>query len=851
MEEEMRLHVEMQAEENSAAGMRDDEARYAARRRFGNAALLKEASGDAWGWRPLERLFQDLHYAARVLRRSPILTVSAVLTLALGIGANTAVFSVIDAVLIHPYPYPEYERIMAVEAWHARSDSGGSSYRDFLDWREQNSVFEDMAIVPWTYQYTLTGKGEPQRLLAGSTTPGFLRVLGVQPLLGRFFTEDEDRPDGARVLLLSYPMWQQHFGGRTDILGQTVTLNGKPHTIIGVLPGYFTFPGIYHCEIWVPLRENPGNSRNQHQYGAMARLKRGITVARAQAEMATIAGRLEKRFPETNKGWNVIVMPMSQAMAPEIRTGLLILYAAVAFVLLLVCANVAALFLARASGRGREIAIRASLGAGRLRIIRQLLTESTLLSLLGGVLGLGVAQWLIGLMIQAGPPEFWLETALRLDGRMLCFTFAVSVLCGIVFGLAPAVYGSRTDLAGVLKGHPGGGSGAHSRNRMLSVLVAGEVALSLVLLTASTLLAKDYLHMFRLDLGIRTENILTFALSLPSESYTPERASAFYRELLPRLSGLPGVDSAAAVGSLPLGGQYYGTKFEIEGRPKPADRMEMSAQTNVATPGYFETMGIPLLRGRAFTENDTAHSLPVTVIDETFARRHFPDQDPIGHRLKTPDMETIVGVVGAVRHNGPAWRKEASPLMYFPREQASSRNMTLVLRTTDQPENMAPAVRGVIRSLDPQLPILSLRTMRKVLFDKLMNQLLMDSLMGGFACFALLLTAIGVYGIIAYSVSQRRQEMGVRIALGATRSEILVLVIRRCLLLVLAGVAVGLPLAIAAGRLLSSLLFGVSPADITVFAAAPALLLIVALCASYMPARTATRIDPVTALRSE
>jgi predicted permease len=539
LDEEMRAHLELQAEANREAGMDAEEARYAAVRRFGNPTLLKEKSGDAWGWRPLERLWQDLRYALRVLRRTPLFTATVVLTLALGIGANTAIFSVMNALLFNPYPFPESNGIMAVEGYHARSATGGTGYRDFLDWRAQNTVFEEMAIVPWTFGYVLTGQGEPQRLIGGVTTSGFLRVLGVQPFLGRFFTPEEDSPGGPRVVVLSYTTWQQRFAGRADVLGQTITLNAKPYTIIGVMPGRFAFPGIWSCEMWMPLQENPANARTQHQYGAMARLKPGITVERAQADMTAIARHLEQQYAETNKGWGVMVMPMAKAMSPAIRTGVITLFSAVIFVLLLACANVAALMLARASGRAREIAVRASLGASRLRIVRQMLTESVLLALVGGALGLLVTHWLIEVIRRSGPGEFGLGATLRLDAAMLGFTLALSLLTGVVFGLAPAWYGSRTDLSTALKGGSNAGSGARSRNRLLSAVVAGEVALSLVLLAGAGVLVgvPPALAAARLmrsllygvsprDLGVFLGVPLVLLLVALAASYIPARRAA-------------------------------------------------------------------------------------------------------------------------------------------------------------------------------------------------------------------------------------------------------------------------------------------------------------------------------------
>lgn len=795
-------------------------------------------------------LYSDCSFALRTLRRKPGFVAAAVLMLALAIGANTAIFSAINALLLHPYPFPEASRIVVVEAIHTRGHNSGAGYRDFLDWREQNAVFDEMAILPWIGAYTLTGQGEPQRINGGRPTAGFFRVLGIQPVVGRFFTVDEDRPGGPRVAVISYPAWQQRFGGRADILGQRMTLDGAPYTIIGVMPGGFAFPGVKTSEFWALLGENPGNGRFQHQYSVIARLKPGITISRAQADMSAIARRLAQQYPETNKDWRVEVSPLEGALAGEIKTPLAILFSAVTFVLLLACANVAGLMLVRASGRAREIAIRISLGASRGRVARQMLTESVLLALAAGGLGLLIAAWLMDVFRMAAPEDFALDTTMRLDLTVLAFTLGVSILTGVAFGLAPALYASKTDLNTALKsGSPA--KGTRSRNRLLSGLVAGEIALSLVLLVGAGLLVKDFLFVMQMKTGIRIEHVLTFALDLPNARYSSDsRTTAFYQELLTRLRAAPGVDAAGGVATLPMTGEFSGGRFEIEGRPKPTDWMDVSAQYNSATPGYFRTMGMPLLRGRDFDERDTAASPLVVVIDQTLARRYFPNEDPLGRKIKVAEKwRTIAGIVGAVNSQQPM--HPPVPQIYFPYAQPFGGVQWVTVRTAGDPAKLAAGVVHIVRALDRDVPVLHLRTMRQVVSDSLSEPRLMMSLLSGFAGFALALAAIGIYGVIAYSVTQRLHEMGIRVALGATRVDLLRLVVGKGASLAALGLAFGLPAGLAAARLIGSLLYGVRSTDATVFIGIPALLVAVALAASFLPARRAANIDPIVALRNE
>jgi predicted permease len=857
---ELEAYLEAETAENIARGMSAEEARYAARRKLGNTTLIREEiyRMNSLGW--LETLWQDLRYGLRMLAKDPGFTAVVVLTLALGIGATTAIFSAVNALLLNPYPFPEPDRLMFVEARHISGKNHNTGYHDFVDWRAQNVVFEDMAIAPETLSFTLTGQGEPQRIIGGFTTFGFLRVLGIQPLLGRFVTFEEDKPRAPLVAVLTYEAWQRRFAGSPKVLGQTMTLDAGPYSgsyaIIGVLPARFAFPGTKTCEFFASVQESPLNGRYQHQYGVVARLKPGVTVERAQADMNTITQQLAQEYPETNTGWGAAVMPVRQALAGQVKKPVSILAAAVAFVLLLACVNVAALLLARTSGRAREVAVRASLGATRGRIVRQMLTESLLLALAGGGSGLAIAAWLMDALRSAAPEDFSLDVTMRLNPAVLVFALVVSLLTGVLFGLAPAWFGSQTDLNTALKGDaiPGFLRRRAEGGRFLSALVAAEMALSLVLLIGGGLLLKSFLVALHVETGLRVEHVLTFALDLPDSRYSSgQRAVNFYQELLGRLRSVPGADAAAAVDTLPMNQLGYGEKFQIEGRPKPADSVSTLVNYNGSTPGYFRAMGIPLLRGRDFDDRDTLASLPVAVINDTLARQFFPGEDPIGHIFKDEyggQWRTIVGVVGSYKNQQPT--NPPLPIVFRPLAQTSfAGEEWVVVRTSDDPAKLAATVRAAVRSLDRDLPIIKLRTMRQVVSDSLSEPRLVTWFVAGFALFALVLAVIGIYGITSYSVEQRMHELGIRVALGASQSNVLGLVLRKGALLAGCGAVVGIAVALALSRVMGSLLFGVSPRDLVVFGGVPVLLLCVALAATYLPARRAAKVDPMVALRYE
>ncbi|MBS1872863.1 MAG: ABC transporter permease [Acidobacteria bacterium] len=792
----------------------------------------------------------DMRFALRTLAKNPWFTAAAVLVLAIGIGANTAVFSLANALVLNPYPFPNSERIVLLLGVHSSGQNHSTGYRDFLDWREQSHSYEALAIAPNPTAATLTGAGEPERLRGFIASAGIFRVLGVQPFLGRAFTEAEDRPEAARVLVLSYPGWRRLFHSAPDVLGRTMTLDGNSYAIVGVMPESAVFPGLGACDFWVPLRENAAAGRMQHQYGVLARLKAGVSMESAQAEISGVARRLELAYPDTNKGWGVQVMPLREALAGSTRRPVGALLLAVLAVLLLACANIAGLQLARASARAREIAIRTSLGATRARVVRQLMTESVLLAAAGGAMGVFAARWMMTLLAAAAPDDLDLAASLRMDSTALLFAMAASLAAGVVFGVAPALHASRAGLTTIVRG--GAAALAKSRNRTLAALVAVEVMLSAVLLIGATQVARSLATLMAADAGVRAEGVLTFGLNLPRLRYREgHRSQEFYRDLLERLRNSPEVASAAAVDSLPMSGVVAGGPFEIEGRPKPADWMQLSGQSILATPGYFRTLGIPVIRGRDFEERDTPEAEAVGVVSELLARRFFPGQDPIGHRMKDAygGWRTIVGVVGNVRRQGPS--KHDTPQLYSPLAQNRSLSMTVALRSTGDPSRLAGAARAAVHAIDPALAVVKMRTMQQVVADSMSEPRMVAMFLTGFAGFALLLAVIGIYGTVAYSVSQRTRELGVRLALGASRSGVLRMVVGQALMLAAVGLLLALPVAVAASGLIASYLEGASASAPLAFIAIPALLMMVAAAASYPPALRASRVDPAITLREE
>lgn len=856
LEREMRLHLEMQAEENRDAGMTERDAIDAARRRFGNTTLLREASRDVWGWASLERLVQDVRHAARSLGRDRLFTSVAILVLALGIGGNATVFSLVNGLILNPFPYPHADRLVEILS-QRKSDTAFATVHlpDFAFWRDQGTSFDAMGTYGWV-RSSLTGQSVPgfegpERILTGTATEAFLRVLGVQPALGRFFTTDEDRPGGSPVAVLSYGAWIRRFGGRRDVLGQTLTLDGTIRTIIGVMPARLALPGMFTCEVWVPAAYDVAvhmqpDSRYDTQYmgdHVVARLKPGVALARAQTELTLICQRIWQQRP-AHPQWKGIAVPLGSDMPASEENRLQLLALIVGTGLLLACANLAGLLLARSAARAKEVAVHAALGAGRSRLVRYALTEAVALAVCGGALGLALAAWGIGVIGRAAPPFMGLDSALRIDRPVLAFALGLSLLTGLVFGLVPALHGSKADVTTVLKGTSAGGRG-RKRGRILSGLVVVEVSLALLLLLGGALMARTFIALTRVDTGVRPDGVLTFRVSLAGTTYdAKERRARLFADLLERLRLIPGVTGAGAVDPLPMSREYSGGGFTIEGRP-PVTWRDMHTQYCDAMPQYFRTIGIPVLLGREFEAADSTGS--VVLINNALAKRFFAGENPLGQRIT--DYGTIVGVVGDVRHNGPA--READAQIYSSAAAQPARTMSIVVRTSGDPLKLAPLVRQQVRALDRDLPIDRLKPMNDVISESIADVRLITALIGGFAIFALALAAIGMYGVIAYSVSQRQHEIGIRIALGASPGHVLALVLARAALLALAGIVIGVPVALAAVRLLASFLYGVSPRDAGIFVTVPLLLLAVTLLASYLPARHATKIDPLDALRAE
>ncbi len=799
----------------------------------------------------METLLQDIKFGARMLAKSPAFALVAILTLALGIGANTAIFSVVHAALLRPLPYPEPDQLVMV--WANLERRGGpvqewTNPADLHDWRTQNHVFEDMAAL-YGETSTLSGDGEPEQLNIVAVTYPMFRVLKISPALGRDFTEQDNQPSGAQVAILSHGLWQRRFGGDLGIVGRAITLDGEPNTVIGVMPAGFPFPVIPTAEIFQPLQQAREGTRGNAYLRVIARLKPGVTFDRARAEMDVIARRLEQQYPVTNEKKGITLTSLHEFFAGPARPALLVLLAAVALVLLIACANVANLLMARATARQREIAIRVALGAGRSRLVRHMLTESLLVSVAGGALGLLMATWGVEFLRIGLPQDTRAFFDVGIDSSVLAFTLAIAVLTPLLFGVLPALHASRPRLRDSLKG--GGRATGGRASRLRSALVAAEIALSLLLLVGAGLLIRSFAELLRVDTGFNAQNVLRADLVLPYARY-PERPQAVeaYARILERIRALRGVISAAATSQTPLSGEDNDTGFRVEGRPEPKLGERVVAWYRAVTPDYFRTMGIPLRRGRLFTASDGANTPLVVLANESFVRKYFPGEDPLGKRIGQPERwREIVGIVGNVRNFG--LDREEPPAVYLPHPQTPIRAMTLVLRTAADPTALTSSVRGIVREIDDAVALGSVTSMEAVIARSLTDRRWTMTLLGAFAGLAMLLAAIGLYGVMAYSVAQRTQEIGIRVALGAQRGDVLRMVLRDGMKLWTVGVALGVASAFVATRWLGSLLFGIGAMDPLTFTVAPALLAGVAVLATIIPARRAMRVDPMVALRYE
>ena len=792
-------------------------------------------------------LIRDVRFALRYLRKDPAFTAVAVLTLALGIGANSAIFSAVNALLLQPMPVKEPARLVVVRDVQAGAGEAPASYPEYLDWKERGRIFQQLGAY-FSTTFPLTGAGEPEQLSALRMTSGMLSLLGLRPPLGRDFRPEEENPEAERVALISRGLWRRRFGASPEVIGRKILLGGDPFSVVGILPDAFPFGG--HPDVVIPLRVKAEWAvRGLHFITVVGRLRSGPDLAAARAEVEGVAKALNSEGV-TRHG--IAVTPIQDYFVSDSRPALLILLVAVGMVLLIACANTANLLLARGAGRRKEIAIRMAIGASRARLLRQFLTEAVLLASMGGCLGLGIAAWGVDFLVASAPalPRF---DEIRIDGWVLGFTALLSLLTGLLFGLAPALQAGSADQSDNLKegGRAGGGA---PRQRLRTLLVMGEVAVSLVLLIGTGLLVRSFLRAIHDDRGFDGSRVLTATLALPNAPYPDAgKQTAFYTQLLEKVSALPGVEAAGVVSHLPLGGDNTNSGLLIEGKTFP-DNEPPLADDRLVSPDYFRAMGIPILKGRGFTERDDASAPQVALINETLARKFFPGENPIGKRIgmnwKSEGWQEVIGVVGDVRHDGldlPLF-----PTVYVPYRQAIDPGMVLVVRAKNHdPLQLAGAVRAQVHAIDPNQPISSLRTMDEVASASVAPRRFSTVLLGAFAGLALFLASLGIYGVIAYSVTQRTHEIGIRMALGARRADVLRLVIGQGLRPVGLGLLAGLLTAVPLTRLLSGLLFGVGATDPWTFAGIPLLLASVGLLACYFPARRAARVDPLTALRHE
>jgi putative ABC transport system permease protein len=859
VEEELRAHIQDRANDLERSGVPRAEAERRARLEFGGYQKFKEECREVQGTHFLETLIQDLRFGLRMLRKSPGFTAVAVLTLALGIGANTAIFSVVNAVMVRPLPFQHPSRLMVV--WHTppqKSFPGVSRFivspANFLDWQSENDVFSQIAAIGFN-QPNLTGLGQPESLQGRRVSYNFFSLLGVSPVAGRDFTPAEDRPGQGNVVILGYGVCQSHFGSPTNALGKTIQLDDKPYTIIGVTPPRFDFP--FQAQVWVPLAwtDKERAVRGNHNYIVIARLKSGVDEAMAQAEMNTISARLAQQYPADDTGWGALVLPLHELVTYSLGPFLLILFGAVGFVLLIACTNIANLLLVRALGRAKEIAIRTALGASRARIIGQMLSETALLSFLGGAVALLLAYFVVRVIAAFIVNQLPLSLQMNLDGWVLIFTLAVSLLAGVIAGVVPAWYLIKADPNDSLKQGTGRTSVVTRGQRARNTLVVSEVALSLALMVGAGLTIRTLYLLRSINPGIDPHHVLTALLTISESKYkTASQQIDFFQQVLDHVRTLPGVEAAGAVDSLPFTGGSN-EPVQVEGQPVVPMADQPEVDVRVISPGYLRTMQIPLKQGRDFTDADKADSRPVVLVSAAFAKRFWPHENPIGKHVALTfspgPARTVVGVVSDIKLERLDTIRPVQ-VVYPPLLQSSkTTGMSLALRTMSSPTSLRSAVADAVHQVDPDEPIAGTQTMDDIIDQSLIQRRLSVILLSVFAGLALLLAAIGIYGVQSYAVRHRIQEIGIRLALGAQRHDVFRLVVGQGLKLTIMGISIGLAVAFALTRLMNSLLFGISATDPLTFAAVALVLIGVALAACYIPARRAVRVDPMVALRYE
>jgi putative ABC transport system permease protein len=804
----------------------------------------------------MRTILKDIRYGVRSLARHPGFTAVAVITLALGIGANTAIFSVVNAVLLRPLPFDDPERIVWLWDTQPQLPTAPTALPEFLGWKEQNRSFEQLAAFQGGNMFLDAGDGTTDTPV-GLVTPELFSVFHVSPILGRTFTNEETLPGRFRVAVLSHSMWQSRFGSDRNVSGRTIQLNGAAYTIIGVMPAGFSYPD--RAELWRPLPIDPAKlDPGPHYLKVVGRLKPGVTLVQAQADMSTIAARLSEQYKEKNAGHGVKLERLTNVVVGDIGLALYVLLGAVGFVLLIACANLANLMLARVGARQKEIALRTALGASRLRIVRQLLIESILLAVTGGAAGLLLAIWAVSWLVSLSADTIPRAHEISVDPRVAGFTLLVSVATGVLFGLAPALQVSRPDLTDALK-ESGRNTAGLRRNRLRSALVVSEVALSLVLLVGAGLMIRSFAKLNQVDPGFKPAQVMSLGVAILRLKYPEDQQVAqVYSQILERAANTPGVLSAGAISDLPLMGSNTSDSFTIEGRPPIPKEAEPSTEYHVVTPRYFESMGIPLLSGRDVADTDTRQSPNVVVINDAFARRHFASENPLGHRLRLQGQERdpllIVGVVGNVRQLGLDQQPPPEvfvPFLQDPLSTTYQRSMTIVAQSKSDPGAIAGPLRVAVTSVDKSLPVFAFKPMTEYLHDSLSRRRFSLILLSIFSGVALVLAAVGIYGVISYGVTQRTHEMGIRMALGAQSRDVLTLVVRQAMVLALGGVGIGLLASFALTRLMKGLLFSVSVTDPLTFAVIALLMTLIALLACLIPARRATKVDPLVALRYE